>query len=261
MSRFPIYQIDAFTRERFHGNPAAVCLLDEWPEDGLLQAIAQENNLSETAFLVRGDPQRRLRWFTPATEVDLCGHATLATAFVLARFVVPEERRFTFATRSGALTVVREGDRFVMDFPAQPARPVSAPTALIKALGAEPLEAGLSADYLLVLEDEAAVRALEPDMRALAAIPGCRGFIATAPGDEADFVSRFFAPGAGVAEDPVTGSAHCTLTPYWSARLGKTRLKAHQVSARGGELECEDRGERVAIAGHAVAVVEGTLLL
>lgn len=261
MTRIPLYQIDAFTNRPFRGNPAAVCALDDWLPDETLQAIAAENNLSETAFIVADGQDWQLRWFTPATEVDLCGHATLATACALSHYLTPDAREFRFATRSGLLKVSCVGDRYVMDFPARPARPADAPAALLDALGVEPVDTGLSEDYLIVLTDEAAVRATDPDFRRLGTVPGCRGCIVTARGDEVDFVSRFFAPAVGVDEDPVTGSAHCTLTPYWSACLNKTALSARQISARGGELDCEQYGQRILIRGAAVPVMEATLLL
>lgn len=261
MTRIPLYQIDAFTSRPFAGNPAAVCMLEDWLPDDVLQAIAAENNLSETAFIVAGDGGWQLRWFTPAAEVDLCGHATLATACALRHYVAPEADQYRFSTRSGTLTVTCEQTGYAMDFPARPATPVAAPEALVAALGVTPRVIALSEDYLLVLDDEAAVHAVSPDFPALAAVPGFRGCIVTAPGHDVDFVSRFFAPAVGIDEDPVTGSAHCTLTPYWSRKLGKQVLTARQVSKRGGDLVCEDRGERTVIRGDAVPVIEGSLLI
>lgn len=257
-----IYQVDAFTDDVFGGNPAAVVLLQDWLPDALLQKIAAENNLAETAFLVPERDLYHLRWFTPKIEVDLCGHATLASAQVVFEMLYPGRRSVTFLTRkAGPLTVTIQGDRMVMDFPARPAERVSMPLGLVEALGAEPAEVWAAGKLLAVFETEGAVRALVPDFRKVAALD-CLGVIATAPGNGGiDFVSRYFAPHAGIDEDPVTGSAHCTLVPYWSRRLGKTKLEAHQVSARGGRLSCEDRGARVSLAGRAVLYLEGRIFV
>jgi PhzF family phenazine biosynthesis protein len=260
MAGIPLYQIDAFTGRLFAGNPAAVCPLEEWLSDAQMQAIAAENNLSETAFFVHRGEAYDLRWFTPTVEVDLCGHATLASAFVVFQYLEPERGEVRFETRSGPLIVRREGELLVMDFPARPPQPCSVPYALEEALGAAPVELWESRDYMAVFDTEEQVRGLAPDMDALVRV-GHFAVIVTAPGREVDFVSRFFAPASGVAEDPVTGSAHCTLAPYWARRVGKTRLHARQVSARGGELFCEHRGERVTIAGRAVRYLEGTIFL
>lgn len=254
--RLSLYQVDAFTARVFGGNPAAVVPLDAWLPEATLQAIALENNLSETAFFVREPQGWHLRWFTPTVEVDLCGHATLAAAYVLFHHVQPGLERVEFASRSGPLVVTREGDWLEMNFPSRPPRPVEPPPGLIEALGARPREVLASRDLVAVFDTEAQVRALEPDMARVAALDTF-AVTATAPGTDVDFVSRFFAPGAGVPEDPVTGSAHCSLVPYWARRLGKTRLAARQVSARGGELRCEDRHERVHIAGQAVLYLVG----
>ncbi len=255
--RLPIYQVDAFTSHLFRGNPAAVCLLDEFLPDATLQAIAAENNLAETAFLVKIEPGNyHLRWFTPAVEVPLCGHATLASAFALAHRVEPDGVVLRFQTLSGELTVARDGDRYTLDFPVRRPQPSPPRPDLAAALGATPLEQYTGAFELAVFASEADLRALQPDFRALAAIPHF-ALLATAPGDSVDFVSRFFAPGAGIDEDPVTGSAHCMLTPYWSQRLGKPQLTARQISPRGGELWCEAQGDRVLIAGHGVLYLEG----
>jgi PhzF family phenazine biosynthesis protein len=256
----PLYQVDAFASEPFRGNPAAVMPLDAWLPDATLQAIAAENNLSETAFLVRNGPDYDLRWFTPELEIDLCGHATLASGFVVLAELEPLRESVTFHTRSGPLAVTRDGPRLAMDFPARPPEPCATPEGLARGLGRAPERTLRSRDLLAVFATEEDVLALRPDMALLAALDAL-GVIVTAPGRGADFVSRFFAPRAGVPEDPVTGSAHCTLVPYWSERLGKKRLHAFQVSRRGGELFCENRGERVGIAGHAVLVLEGTLRL
>jgi len=258
--QIPLYQVDAFTSQVFAGNPAAVCLIDAWPDDALLQAIATENNLSETAFLVRRGDGFELRWFTPLVEVALCGHATLASAFVLfaCRGWAGAEVRFE-TRRSGRLVVTRRGERLEMDFPARPPEPGARFPGLERALGvtAESLLASPE-DALVVLPTERAVRAVRPDFTALRETD-CRGVIVTAPGENCDIVSRFFAPRVGIAEDPVTGSAHCVLVPYWAQRLGRRQLHARQVSARGGELFCEDRGARVSIAGQAALYLEGDI--
>ncbi len=256
--KLPFYQVDAFTSRIFGGNPAGVCPLDAWLDYDVMQAIAAENNLAETAFFVAGPDRFHLRWFTPTAEVDLCGHATLASAWVLFEKLGVTSDEVSFDTRSGVLTVKRDGAKLSMDFPSRPGEPCEAPEALLAGLGIQAAEVLKARDYLVVLESEAAVRAVQPDFAKLMAVDTF-GIILTGPGNEADFVSRFFAPRMGVPEDPVTGSSHCTLTPYWAGRLGKTRLSARQVSARGGELECEDLGARVSIAGHAVLYLEGSI--
>ena len=256
----PLYHIDAFTSRLFAGNPAAVCPLEEWLEDRLLQAIAAENNLSETAFFVRHGDRYHLRWFTPAVEVDLCGHATLASAFVILNNLEPSKDSVAFDTASGELIVRRDGDLLSMDFPARPPVPCETPAGLVEALGRRPAEVLKSRDLMAVFESESEVRALRPNMDLLARIDAF-AVIATAPGTEVDFVSRFFAPRGGIPEDPVTGSAHCTLVPYWSKRLSKPLLHAWQVSARGGELWCQDRGDRVTIQGRAIRFMEGVIQL
>ncbi|MEJ2719841.1 MAG: PhzF family phenazine biosynthesis protein [bacterium] len=258
--KIPIYQVDAFTSSVFSGNPAAVCFLDSWIGDGRLQAIAAENNLSETAFLVGGRDDFELRWFTPVTEVALCGHATLASAFVLFDRRGWDEAAIRFHTRrSGTLTVTRRDDLLEMDFPARPAHPTEPRPELSEALHVTPKSVLESAeDVLVMLDAEKTVKDVKPDFTALAGVE-CRGVIVTARGDRSDFVSRFFAPRVGVNEDPVTGSAHCVLTPFWAGMLGKPALHAVQVSQRGGELFCEHRGERVRIAGRAVLYLEGTI--
>jgi PhzF family phenazine biosynthesis protein len=252
--------VDAFTSHIFGGNPAMVCPLNEWLPDETLQAIAMENNLSETAFFVKQGDGFHLRWFTPAVEVDLCGHATLASAYVLFEFLEPQREEVTFSTASGDLTVTREGARLALDFPARPPEPIDPCPGLVEALGAPPVEILAARDYLIVYDNEDTVRSLEPDMRALLDID-LFAVIVTAPGRRTDFVSRFFAPAKGVNEDPVTGSAHCTLIPYWAARLGKSQLMARQVSLRGGTLHCEHRGDRVTIAGEAALFLKGQILL
>ncbi len=248
--KISLYQVDAFANRLFAGNPAAICPLDDWLDDGTMQAIAAENNLSETAFFVRKNGSYDLRWFTPVSEVDLCGHATLASAFVIFHYLDPGAPLVRFETRSGALVVERKNGLLSMDFPARPPESCAPDPALTAALGKEPRELWASRDYLAVYDSEEEVRSLAPDMQALTAV-GHFAVIVTAPGRQADFVSRFFAPAAGVAEDPVTGSAHCTLVPYWAKRLRKKELRALQVSTRGGELFCTDCGDRVRIAGRA----------
>lgn len=264
-AQIPLYQVDAFTNRAFAGNPAAVCPLGAWLPDDVMQAIAAEINLSETAFFVPSGDGYALRWFTPTTEVDLCGHATLASAFVLMTELSPVRTQVVFSTKSGPLTVAKIGEKLIMDFPSRPPVAVVAPAAaLAAALGRTPAAVWEARSLVAVFDDAEAVRGLRPDFQQIAALD-TYGVIATAPGTgadaDADFVSRFFAPRQGVPEDPVTGSAHCTLTPYWSARLGRNRLHARQVSARGGEIDCELRGDRVSLVGQAVLVVRGTLHL
>jgi predicted PhzF superfamily epimerase YddE/YHI9 len=254
--KLPIYQVDAFSSRVFSGNPAAVCPLGTWLPDQLLQGIASENNLSETAFFVPDEGGYHIRWFTPVSEVNLCGHATLASAFVIFNHVEPARDRVVFQSASGPLTVTRREDMLSMDFPSLPPLACDCPPALIKGLGKEPLGVLRSEDYLAAFPSERDVLELKPDFAALKKL-GLRGIIITAPGEEADFVSRFFAPTFGIDEDPATGSAHCTLTPYWSQKLGKKELRAFQLSARGGEIFCEDRGDRVVISGRAVEYMQG----
>ena len=257
--RIPIFQVDAFTSRVFGGNPAAVCPLDRWLPDALLQAIGNENNLSETAFFVPADEGYELRWFTPAVEVDLCGHATLATAHVLFTRLAPELDEVRFQTKSGQVSVTRRDELLELDFPVRMPRAAPPDSELFAALGGVPRELLSDGSYTLVrYGDEAAIRALAPDMGALTA-GTADAVCVTAPGDKADFVSRFFAPKYGVPEDPVTGSAHCASAPFWAERLGKNPLVAHQVSTRGGELLCEVRGDRVGIAGRAVLYLEGEI--
>ncbi|WP_239490225.1 PhzF family phenazine biosynthesis protein [Luteitalea sp. TBR-22] len=262
--RLPIYQVDAFTGEVFRGNPAAVVPLETWIADATMQGIAAENNLAETAFFVPTGPAHyHLRWFTPEVEVDLCGHATLAAAAVLYEHLGQDAPAVTFDTRSGPLVVAREGGAYTMDFPARRPRPLPRDRQVAVALGGEPNELWLARDCMAVFETEAEVRALVPDMAKVKAL-GVFAMIATAPADPAlspgaDFVSRFFAPAAGVAEDPVTGSAHCTLVPYWADRLAKTTLEARQVSRRGGALRCTIDGDRVRMTGQTVCYLEGTI--
>jgi PhzF family phenazine biosynthesis protein len=264
--RIPIYQVDAFACEPsrdkpFSGNPAAVCPLENWLKDETLQAIAAENNLSETAYYVLEEGCYRLRWFTPAVEVDLCGHATLAAAHVILKLRGEiGELKVIFDSRSGELTVAREDDLYVLDFPSRYPLECAENPVLFEALGARPAAFLRTGDCFCVFENEDQVRSLAPDMGKLARVD-CRGTIATAPGKDCDFVSRFFAPRAGIPEDPVTGSAHTNLIPYWSRRLGKKKLFARQISPRGGELWCEDRGARVGIGGRAVEYLEGQITI
>lgn len=257
--KVPIYQADAFTDSLFGGNPAAVCPLKEWISDELMQKIAKENNLSETAFLVKEGDVFGLRWFTPAAEVDLCGHATLATAHILFEELEYHKEEINFETRSGRLVVRKEEDKLLMDFPSDNLPQVEAPPILFQALGIRPTSHTYkSDDYMVVLESEKEVANLYPDFRMLTEV-NARGVIATAPGNEVDFVSRVFAPQVGIDEDPVTGSAHTKLTPYWSERLGKSELKARQISERVGELTVRNKGERVEILGKAVTYLRGEI--
>ncbi len=263
--RIPVYHVDAFASRPFEGNPAAICPLESWLPDATLQAIAGEHNLSETAYYVPRGAHYELRWFTPEVEVDLCGHATVASAHVI--FNLRREvagKRVTFQSKSGELGVDRIAENgtilYALDFPSRPPLPQAASPALEQALGAVPQQILKARDYLCVFETEDEVLALKPDMAKLKAID-CFAAIVTAPGKDCDFVSRFFAPAKGVNEDPVTGSAHCTLVPYWAQRLGKTKLFGRQRSRRGGELWCEHRGDRVSIAGRAITFSEGTIEL
>lgn len=263
--KLPLYWIDAFTDKPFQGNPAAVVVLEAWPEAAVMQNIAFENGLAETAFFVRSGPDRfHLRWFTPGIEMDLCGHATLASAFVAFRHLGQTGARVVFDSRSGPLTVTRRPDeRLELDFPARPPALVAGaqlPSTLLPGLrGPRPQWIGKARDYLCVYPTSADVFALNPDFALLSQIDVI-GIIVTAPGtDGVDFVSRFFAPNAGIPEDPVTGSSHCSLVPYWAQRLGKNTLRARQVSARGGDLLCELAGDRVKMAGHAVLYLRGDI--
>jgi PhzF family phenazine biosynthesis protein len=257
----PVYQVDAFTDRVFAGNPAAVCPLEAWLDDDVMQAIATENNLSETAFFVADGTDFAIRWFTPVDEIDLAGHPTLATAHVIFTALDPARESVTFSTRLGdTLTVTREAGRLTMDFPARPPEPTEKLGDVAAALGAEPKEVLASRDGFAVFETEAEVAALMPDMDAVATLD-CMGLIATAPGDACDFVSRFFAPQMGVPEDPVTGSAHCTLIPYWGERLGKTDMLARQISKRGGTIHCGHDGARVRIGGQAATYMVGNIYL
>lgn len=266
----PLYQVDAFASELFSGNPAAVCPLTEWLSDELMQSIAAENNLSETAFFVPVADRFQLRWFTPKAEVKLCGHATLATAHVLFNHLfqdskgvpksVTDRGELRFETQSGELVVSKKGSELELNFPAQHTKPCPCPETLAQALGAEPLECEVFEDLLVKLVNEAEVASLRPDFKALAQL-NYRGIIATACGssDEVDFVSRFFAPAVGIDEDPVTGSSHTRLAPFWAKRLGKNTMKARQLSERGGSLSLELSGERVLISGRAHTYLVGSI--
>lgn len=260
----PLYWVDAFTDRPFAGNPAAVCLLDTWPSDNRLASIAREMNLSETAYLVPEEDGFRLRWFTPAVEVDLCGHATLASAFVLWHVgKAAPKRLIKFLTRSGALLAARPGEVIELDFPVKAAVEAAPPAGLAEALGIAPKYVGKSQfDLLVEVESEAALRSMAPNFRRLAEVD-CRGVIVTArsASDEFDFVSRFFAPKSGVDEDPVTGSAHCTLGPFWHERLGKKEMRAFQASKRGGIVNVRLQGDRVQLGGTAVLVAKGELVV
>jgi len=259
--KLKIYQIDAFTDQVFSGNPAAVCILEEWLEDSLMQNIAAENNLAETVFLVKKDHIYDIRWFTPAVEVDLCGHATLAAAYVLFEMInVVGDKIYFYSHRSGDLMVERsDNDLLLMDFPADTLKEISPVEILTKAFGKVSLKTFMGkTDYMLVFANQQEIEQMKPNMGQVA-MAGERGVIITAPGDTVDFVSRFFAPQSGIDEDPVTGSAHTTLTPYWSEVLNKKKLTAKQLSKRGGNLLCEFLGERVTIAGKAVPYMVGEI--
>lgn len=259
----PLFHVDAFTARRFSGNSAAVCPLAGWLDDGLLQAVAAENNLSETAFFVPSGDHYELRWFSPSCEVKLCGHATLASAWVVLHVLEPGRESVRFETRSsGALTVSRDGDLLAMDFPAlAPWACLEPPPALAEGLGKTPASVvQIEDNYFAVYEREEDVRSIRPEFNLIEQLHPA-GVAITAPGGDADFVSRYFAPSYGIPEDPVTGSTHCSLAPYWAKRLGKATLHARQVSARGGELWCEVKEDRVILKGNAVLTLRGELLI
>ncbi len=263
--RLPIFRVDAFTNQAFHGNPAAVVPLKRWMEDAVLQNIAMENNLSETAFFVPDGSGYHLRWFTPIAEVPLCGHATLATAFVIFNFLAPAKKVVHFHTLSGNLSVRRKSDLLTMDFPRYVPQRCDAPDLLAEGLGLRPKEVWNTREdqnYYAIFETAREIRSLNPKMNILEKLHPCQVAV-SAPDDKVDFVSRFFAPSIGIPEDPVTGSMHCALIPYWASRLGKTTLRAEQVSSRGGELSCEDlpSANRVRISGHAVLSMRGVIPL
>jgi predicted PhzF superfamily epimerase YddE/YHI9 len=256
----PIYQVDAFTDRLFAGNPAAVCPLPRWLKDQTMQSIAAENNLAETAFFLPEGEGYRLRWFTPAVEVDLCGHATLASAFVISNYLEPGRSMMQFETRSGRLTVSRGPDSYLLDFPIWGLKPAENP-AVSRAMGCKPRELLASKPYLAVYDSAAEVAALAPDLKAVAALD-LDGVLATAPGENGiDYVARYFAPAAGIPEDPATGSSHCALMPYWSQRLKRQRLVGRQISQRGGDFRCELVGERVRIGGQAVCYLKGSIVV
>ena len=255
------YIVDAFTEHHFAGNPAGVCLLDEELDDKIMQNIAAENNLAETAFLLKQGDKYNLRWFTPEQEFDLCGHATLASAYVLFNFVDKDLDHLIFTTQSGILEVTRNGELLEMDFPSRTPKQIPVIDLMEKALGVSVLEAHLSRDMILVLPTEKDVKEATPDLNIVAQIPDCVNLIITAQGEEADFVSRYFTPGISIPEDPVTGSAHSSLIPFWAKRLGKQKLTAHQLSKRGGVLYCMDNGDRVKISGNAVLYLSGDIYI
>ena len=262
MQQIDIYQVDAFTSQLFAGNPAAVCVLREWLHKDVMQKIAMENNLAETAFIVRDGSIWSIRWFTPGTEVDLCGHATMASAFVILTILHPENNEVVFRSRKmGDLIVRKKGDMLELDFPSDTLKSCIVPENVKDSIGKNPLECFMGrSDYLLLYGSEEDILNIKPDFYNLAHIDA-RGVIVTAPGTDVDFVSRFFAPEVGVNEDPVTGSAHTTLTPFWSARLGKLSMKAKQLSARGGYLECTLKGDRTFIAGNATLYLKGEIFI
>lgn len=259
--KIPLYQIDAFAEKPFSGNPAAVCPLDGWLSDEIMQSIALENNLSETAFLVGGGGVYDLRWFTPGCEVDLCGHATLASAYVVFNSLEPDCQEVRFSTRSGDLFVVRDGEDLSMRFPVLPVQPCPVPDGLAQALGVDIEEAFDADDMMVTVRDADTVRGIIPDFEFIATRLTRRGLIVTARGGDCDFVSRFFGPAVDIPEDPVTGSAHCISAPYWADKLGKTKLLARQLSKRGGTLTCEIDGDRVILTGRAIPFMEGTITL
>lgn len=260
--RVPIFQLDAFSSRRFAGNPAAVVVLDRFPDAALLQAVAAENNLAETAFVVPSEQGYRLRWFTPTVEVPLCGHATLAAGAVVVERLEPGRAQVTFDTASGPLTVEREGAAYRMDLPARTVQAVTPPPALSAALGVVPAETAIDGNnYLALLAGPGDVRSLEPDLSAIAGLDRT-GVVVTAAGDGGyDFVSRYFAPAKGIPEDPVTGGAHCALVPFWAARTGRDSFLAYQASRRGGELACRLAGDRVQLRGSCVFYLEGHIEL
>lgn len=255
------YQIDAFTNKLFRGNPAGLCPLDSWISESLMQKIANENNLSETAFFVKEENRYIIRWFTPEEEIDLCGHATLAAAHLILNVLGLEESTVNFYSHlSGTLTVTKTGSQLTMEFPSRPGKPIKNVPMLTKVLGVEPKEIYLSRDHMVILESEEQVINLKPDMELLKKLDAF-GIVVTAPGREQDFISRYFAPNCGVQEDPVTGSSHCTLIPYWSKKLNKKILTAYQASPRGGYLSCRDLDDRVSISGEAVLYLKGELFI
>ncbi|MBU2538423.1 MAG: PhzF family phenazine biosynthesis protein [Proteobacteria bacterium] len=260
--KIPFFHVDAFSSKAFGGNPAAVCVLTSWLDNDVLQKIAAENNLSETAFLVPTSPGNYdLKWFSPTTEIDLCGHATLASAFVLFSYYDLSKTVLKFQTASGELSVEKSEELLSMNFPARPPIEVAPPKILIEALGVEPRYVLESRDLLAVFEDENAIQNMTPDFDKIKKIKSHFAVIVSAPGETSDFVSRFFVPNAGINEDPVTGSSHCTLIPYWAKRLGKNKLHAYQLSSRKGELFCEYMEGRVKISGHSTLYAKGKIFI
>ena len=253
-----LYQIDAFASKSFEGNPAAICPLDEWLPDQLMQSIAQENNLSETAFFTPTAKGFHIRWFTPASEVDLCGHATLASAYVLFNILGHKNDRVEFDSKSGILTVTKNNEWLVLDFPAQPPVICDTPKEILKAFNIAPIECLKSEDYIVVFEREIDIESAQPDLEQLKKLD-LRGVIITAKSSRYDFIARFFAPKYGIPEDPVTGSAYTQLAPYWASKIGSKRFNVKQVSSRGGELSCEIVDDRVLISGKAVSYLEGKI--
>jgi PhzF family phenazine biosynthesis protein len=262
MKQIPIFQVDAFTNQLFRGNPAAVCVLDDWLEDKTMQAIAAENNLSETAYVIPQGDDYAIRWFTPVSEVELCGHATLASAFVLFQFYRKEAIQLVFHSRyKGILSVQKDSRYLLLDFPADEPQVVEVPDPLVKMIGGQPLTACIgSTDWLLEYDSQETIRELTPDFKALAAWDA-RGIIVTAPGYDCDFVSRFFAPAEGIDEDPVTGSAHTLLVPFWASKMKQKSFVARQLSVRGGELLCEYAQDRVKISGQAQLYLQGEIFI
>jgi len=259
--KIPLYQVDAFTSKTFGGNPAAVCLFEKWPEDSILQNIAAENNLSETAFLIKNDQGYDIRWFTPTMEIDLCGHATLASAHVLFHHLNYKKEIIHFNTiHHGTLIVSKFNNLLTMEFPASQPKKIKIPIELIQGLGKAPLEVYATRDIMAVFEKEEDILQLYPDFNKLKELPQL-GVIVTSRGNNSDFVSRFFAPNAGIDEDPVTGSAHTTLIPYWSQKLNMNKLHAFQISKRIGELFCEFKGDKVLISGRAITYLEGKITI
>ena len=260
--RLEVFQVDAFTNELFSGNPAAVCILNEWLPENLMLKMAAEHNLAETAFVVPGEDDYLLKWFTPEIEMDLCGHATLATAHVLFQEIGIDAQRVVFVTNSGKLQVERRNDRYIMDFPSRPPKPSDLPVEILESIGMQPRDVMKHRDYVLIYDNEELIRSLQPEASKMNRInldPG--GVIVTAPGYEVDFVSRFFTPQASIFEDPVTGSAHCSLIPYWSGVLKKNKMIARQLSQRGGTLYCEQMDDRVRIGGQAVTYSRSQIFL
>lgn len=258
--KLKIYQIDAFTSKVFSGNPAAVIPLDDWIDDNIMQNIAQENNLAETAFFIREEDGYYIRWFTPSSEIDLCGHATLASAFVIFNYVNTNADKINFSSKSGPLFVSKQNEKIILDFPSVPPNVCEIPDLLFKALGTKPALVMSCNNYFIVYDSEDEIATIQPDFDLLMKLD-LQGVIVTAPGKDVDFISRYFAPKVGIPEDPVTGSAHCTLTPYWSKRLNKSQLTAKQISRRGGELFCEDAKDRIKISGRAVEYLQGTIVI